>query len=142
MHSGRMCYASRLWALAGLLVLVRAAKNRDDGRDVMSELRRSVKPTLDSTGKIMTYTRNFVRNDVPDTGEYTHLVYNISRPTGYFITLKHFGVKSVTCTPESTTIEMASSEDGQKLVAALLNSSSGLLYGSDAWGCVSSRCAS
>jgi hypothetical protein len=130
----------KLCLLAGLLGLVHGAK-KDAGRfDVIQELRRSVKPKLDPSGKIAHYRKHFVRND-RDTGEYTHLIYNCSRHVDQFVALETpaFGVKNVTCEPDRVIIETASAENSEKLHSALVASETGLLYGAAAWGCLSNR---
>ncbi len=124
--------------LAGILGCVRAAKSQDEAHDLVAELRRDVKPKLDATGRVAHYNRYFVRND-RETGEYTHLIYNCSRPTDQFVSLDDFRVRSVTCTESDVMIETIAPEDMRRLQNAMKNSPSGLLYAGEKWGCLCPR---
>jgi hypothetical protein len=129
--------------LVGFLAFAHAAKqNQDQGSDLVSELRKVPKPTLDATGKFHTFRKNFVRND-PQTGEYTRFVYNCTRPVDLFVDLNNnedFAVKNISCMPNSLVIEVSTTEGSLALRSALLRSSSGLIMvtGSQ-WGCLSPK---
>jgi hypothetical protein len=118
-----------LLSLVGLLNLAHAAKKADKA-DIMAELRRKPKPTLDATGKFQTIRKHFVQND-PETGEYTQLIYNITRPIDAFyvdLESEEFNVANISCTPERLGILTSSLEGMVALHEALLHSSSGLIF--------------
>jgi hypothetical protein len=122
--------------LLGFLALAYAAKNHDSGSDWLSELRRVPQPTLDATGKFQTFRKHFVRSD-PETGEYTRLKYECTRPVDHFVDLNSpaFGVKNIGCSSDKLVIETSTKEGSAALRTALVGSSSGLSLAGEQWGC-------
>jgi hypothetical protein len=120
----------RLCSIVVLLEIAHAAKNADPAGSLMAELRRMPKPALDATGKFQTFRKHFVRND-RETGEYTHLIYNCTRPVeNLYVDLdsEEFAVANITCTADRIGIETSSVEGMHALHEALLHSSSRLIY--------------
>jgi hypothetical protein len=141
MYAMQRTISFSFFMLSWLLGLIHAAKIQEDGNDIMAELRKRIKPQIDpSQPGLANYRRNFTRYD-RETGEYTRLVYNCSIRADLFVSLDEpaFGVRQVSCTGSSVTVETNTAKGSHDLLAALISSKTGLLYGSDLWGCVSSR---
>ncbi len=123
-----------VFAIVWLQAVSTAKPVQGGEKDWLAELRRTPKPSYDSSGKYKTFSKHFVRQ----AGEsFTRLSYNCTFSDDQYVNLDDelFGVANVSCADNKIYISTDAPEGMEELVHALAHSPTGLLYGGKTWAC-------